>query len=40
MIYLNSDKNYQVLANEWGLKSCTQLRYWINQNKPDKPDKP
>jgi transposase len=31
MKYINGSKSYKVLANELGMRSCTQLKVWVKK---------
>jgi transposase len=31
MKYINGSKSYQVLADELGMRSCTQLKVWVRK---------
>ncbi|WP_429748714.1 MULTISPECIES: IS3 family transposase [unclassified Bacillus (in: firmicutes)] len=37
MLYVNGEKSYQILANELGLRSPTQLKDWVKKHKQGEP---
>jgi transposase len=37
MMYINGEKSYQILSNELGIRSPTQLKDWVKKHKQGEP---
>lgn len=37
MKYINGNKSYKVLAEELGIKNCTQLKVWVRKWRDEEP---